>query len=196
MSVTSVPASTVLKDLLAEADEEVTLGWVLGRLETRSFGLVLLLLSLIALVPGLSIPIGLLLAILALQMVLARDAPILPRRVARRRVATRRLARLITRLVPPLRWIETFIRPRWPTPLRATKRVVGGIVLLLALTLIGPIPFSHVIPATMIMLLALAYLEEDGILLCFALGGAAVSLAITAITLWLTVLGIDYLGEQ
>jgi len=196
MTTAPVPASAVLEGLLAEAGSEVTLGWILDRLETRSFGLVVLLLSFIALIPGLSIPMGLLLTVPALQMALAHDAPVLPARLARRRVATRRLAAMIARLVPPLRWIETFIRPRWATPLRATKRVVGVVVLLLGLTLVGPIPFSHLLPAGMILLLALAYLEEDGLLLCLALAGAGVSLAITAATVWLTVVGIDYLGRQ
>lgn len=196
MTTTAAPASAVLEGLLEEAGSEVTLGWILDRLETRSFGLVILLLSFLALVPGLSVPVGLLLTVPALQMALARDAPVLPGRLARRRVATRRLAAMIARLVPPLRWVETFIRPRWATPARATKRVVGAAVLLLGLTLMGPIPFSHLVPAGMILLLALAYLEEDGLLLCLALTGAAVSLAITGATVWLTVVGIDYLGRQ
>lgn len=196
MTTTAEPASAVLEGLLGEAGTEVTLGWILGRLETRSFGLVILLLSFLALVPGLSIPVGLLLTVPALQMVLARDAPLLPARLARRRVATRRLAAVIARLVPPLRRIETFVRPRWATPVQATKRVVGIAVLLLGLTLTGPIPFSHLVPAGVILLLALAYLEEDGLLLCLALAGAAVSLAITGATVWLTVVGIDYLGRQ
>lgn len=195
MTTAPVPASRILERLLEEAESEVTLQWILERLGTRSFGLVVLLLAVLALVPGLSVPMGLLLTVPALQMTLARDAPILPARLARRRVATGRLAAMIARLLPPLRWIETFIRPRWGTPLQATKRVVGGVVLLLGLTLVGPIPFSHLIPAGMIALLALAYLEEDGLLLCLALAGAAVSLAITAATVWLAAAGIGYLDR-
>jgi hypothetical protein len=80
--------------------------------------------------------------------------------------------------------MEIFIRPRWRTPFEATKRVVGVVVLTLAPTLIWPFPFSHIIPALVVMLLSLAFLEEDGVLLVIALGAAIISLAITGLTVW------------
>jgi hypothetical protein len=64
--------------------------------------------------------------------------------------------------------LERFIRARWQTPFEATKRVVGGAVLLIALLFV-PIPLSNVPPALTIVLLAFAYLEEDGALLCATL---------------------------
>jgi hypothetical protein len=36
--------------------------------------------------------------------------------------------------------LEQFIRPRWATPFEATKRAVGGVVLLLAASLSPPSP--------------------------------------------------------
>jgi len=44
-----------------------------------------------------------------------------------------------------------------------------------------------------IMLLALAYLEEDGVALLVALAAALASLAITGVTVWGTVETIDWL---
>lgn len=190
---TRVPTSIVLSDLLRDAPPEVPIGWILDRLEERSFGLVMLLLALIALVPGLSSIIGLLLLVPSAQMLLAWHGPILPRFVAERRVQSRRLAALIGKLLPCLRYIETLIRPRWPTPFGPTKRAVGGIILLLSVTLLAPIPLSHVIPSGAIMLVALAYLEKDGVMLGIAIAVSIVSLAITAATVWATVAGIDYL---
>jgi hypothetical protein len=174
----------------------VTLGWVIERLDERSFGLVMLLLALIALVPGLSAFIGVLVIVPAVQMILARPRPVLPRFVAGRRIRTPRLALLIGRIVPLLRRMEKLIRPRWPTPFETTKRVVGIVILLLALTLVGPIPLSHIIPSFAIMLVALAYLEDDGILLCIALAVAVLSLALTAATVWATIEGIDFLDPK
>ena len=92
-----------------------------------------------------------------------------------------------------LKRIERFIRPRWRTPFEATKRVVGVVVLLLAPTLIWPFPFSHIIPALVVGMLSLAYLEEDGVLLCLALGAALLSLAITAATVWAGIRVVDLL---
>ena len=65
------PTSVVLDELLGpEAPEQVTLGWLLGRLGDRSFGVVLLLLALLGLLPGVSAVAGVLLMVPAFQMVL------------------------------------------------------------------------------------------------------------------------------
>jgi hypothetical protein len=181
------PTSAVLDDLLGEAPAgQVTLDWLLGRLGDRSFGVVLLLLALLGLLPGVSAVAGVLLAVPAAQMILARRAPVFPRRVATRRFDTRRLARVVRRVVPVLRWLERFIRPRWTTPFEATKRVVGGVVMLLGASLLAPVPLSNVPPALTIALIAFAYLEEDGVLLCAALAAALAMLAVAAAVAWET----------
>lgn len=46
-------------------------------------------------------------------------------------------------------------------------------MLLFGLSMISPVPFSHIAPAVIIMVLALAYLEEGGLVLLIALGGRA-----------------------
>jgi len=167
--------------------DEVTLAWIIGHLKERSFGIVMLLIAVIGLVPGTSPLIGVLLAVPAIQMVLARNEPILPRRIAARRMSTHRLNRMINRAIPVLRYLERFVRPRWATPFKATKRVVGLVILLLGVTLLAPIPFSQYIPTLVIMLLAFAYLEEDGILLLISMIAALLSAVITAGAIWGTV---------
>jgi hypothetical protein len=94
---------------------------------------------------------------------------------------------MIRRTAPVLRYLERFIRPRWPTPFDATKRVGGIVVLLLGLSMLAPIPLSNVAPAILVALIAFAYLEEDGVLLCAALGAALLLLTILAATIWETV---------
>jgi hypothetical protein len=136
---------------------------------------------------------GLLLAIPAFQMMRAHPAPAFPRRVAERQFATDRLVATLRRIIPVLRYLERFIRPRWSTPFEATKRVVGCFVLLLGVGLCAPIPLSNIPVSLTIVLIAFAYLEEDGALLAMALvvafsifgaGVAAVWGAIAA-TAWL-----------
>ena len=120
------PTSVVLDGLFGpEAPERVTLGWLLDGLGDRSFGVVLLLLALLGLLPGVSAVAGLPLTIPAFQMVLGRPGPAFPRRVAARRFEAERLARVVRRVVPVLQWLERFIRPRWATPFETTKRAVA-----------------------------------------------------------------------
>lgn len=190
------PTSKVLDRLLSDAPgDDVSLGWLIAGLRERSFGIVMLILGLVALIPGASGVVGVLLMIPAVQMMLARKGPVFPGFLARRRIPKRKLARLIARINPVLRRIERVVRPRWPTPFEATKMVVGLVVLLLAATLLAPIPFSNIIPGLVIVLLSFAYLEEDGIALCIALGAALVSLAIVAATVWAALRGIDFLDR-
>lgn len=183
-----VPTSVILEGLLRDArGDHLTLEWIVEQLRERSFGIVMLLIALVGLVPGASSIVGILLALPAIQMIRAHQGPVLPRIIATRRLSMRRLARLIERTVPVLRRLERVVRPRWATPFESTKRVVGFVILLLCGTLLAPIPFSGVIPTLVIMLLALAFLEEDGVLLCIALVAAAMSIAITIGTVWGTI---------
>ncbi len=188
--------STILERLLDDAPRShVTLNWLIDNLGARSFGIVMLLIGLVGLVPGASPLIGVLLAYPAIQMVMARPAPVLPGIIARQRIETPRLARLIERLIPVLHRLERVVRPRWRTPFEATKRVVGFVILLLGITLLAPIPFSQIIPALVIMLLAFAFLEEDGMLLCIALSAAVISLSITVAAVWGAVEGGRFLNK-
>ena len=78
-----------------------------------------------------------------------------------------------------LRYLEKFIHPRWPTPLEATKRLVGAVVVPLNITLLfTPVPLSNAVPALEIALISLAYLEEDRLLLSIASLASVVVLAV------------------
>jgi hypothetical protein len=183
-----VPVSAILLALLDKAtDKEVTIEWLIDALRDRSFGLVLLLMALVALIPGGSTVIGVLLAFPALQMIAGRERPTLPHFVAARSVSVARLAAAVRRASAVLQSMERLIRPRWHIPPPATKRFVGIVVLALAPTLIWPFPFSHVIPALVVAMIALAFLENDGVFLSISAAAAIVSLAITAATVWASI---------
>ena len=189
-----VSTSVELSKMLDRAeDPRVSIGWLMEQLGRRSFGLTLFVMAVIAFLPGASPVVGLLMAWPAVQMMLGQEVAVLPRLIARRKIGVDRLARVVRIVTPRLAWVERLIRPRWPAPFQVAKRLTGIVMLLLGLTLISPVPFSHVVPALVIMLLALAYLEEDGIALLVALIAALASLAITAATVWGTVETIDWL---
>jgi hypothetical protein len=189
-----VPTSVHLSRLLDHADSaDVSFGWLMEQLGRRSFGLTLFVMAVIAFVPGATTFVGVLIAWPAIQMILGHDVAVLPRLIARRRISVDRLARAIRFVGPRLQWVERFVRPRWPTPFETTKRLTGLTMLLLGLTMLSPVPFSHVIPALVIMFLALAYLEEDGVALMIALIAALASLAVTAASVWGVVETADWL---
>jgi hypothetical protein len=188
------PTSVALSRLLDQAREpRVPLAWLIEQLGRRSFGLTFLVMGMVALLPGASTLVGVLLAWPAVQLLLGHDVTALPRVIARRQVGVDRLTRVIALLKPRLEALERLIRPRWPELFGVARRITGLVMLLLGLTMISPLPFSHVVPALAIMLLAVAYLEEDGLALLVALAGALGSLALTVATVWGTVVTIDWL---
>jgi len=163
------------------------------QLRRRSFGMIMLLLALVAMVPGISIIAGLLLMIPAFQMLAGRPAPVFPRRIANRPLPTRHLAALLQRAVPVLRHLEKIVHPRWPTPFEATKRLVGSVVMILNSAIVfAPIPLSNIVPALLIALIALAYLEEDGLVLSIALLGALIVVGVVLVTVWEIVVGAKW----
>jgi hypothetical protein len=192
-----VPTSLVLQELLDEAPEDhFTLDWLISSLPERSFGIVMLLLGVLAMVPVGSIVPGLLLAILAAQMTVGRPGPVFPRRVAVHPLPTRHLVRIGRQPILVLKQLERVIRPRWPTPFGATKRVIGIVVFLLTcLILLAPVPLTNVPPAADIALISLAYIEEDGVLLAIALLFALILLAIASAAVWGAVVSAVWIGN-
>lgn len=189
-----VPTSHVLDRLLDDAPaDQVTLAWIIERLEHRSFGILMLVMAVVGLVPGASTVIGALLVFPAVQMIAAHRRPHIPRFLADRPISTARFAKLIGLVNPVLRRLEKVVHPRWRTPFRATQRLLGFLLLLLGLSMIWPFPFGHVFPALTIMLLGFAFLEGDGALFGVAVAVALVSFAITGASIWVAIEMTDLL---
>jgi hypothetical protein len=89
-----VHTSDLLKRLIDEAPKDkVDLEWLLGHLQKRAFGLLLLILAIAILVPGLGIAASVAIAFPAVEMMLGRDRPTLPRLLTKRSFATKRFTK-------------------------------------------------------------------------------------------------------
>jgi hypothetical protein len=191
-----IHTSVVLQQLHDEVQSDhVTLRWLMGRLRKRSYGMVMLVLALVATVPGVCIVAGLLLMIPGFQMIAGRHSPIFPRRIADHPLPTRHFAALLQRAIPVLRYLEKMTHPRWHIVLEATRRLVGILVVILSSVVVfAPIPLTNIVPSLVIALISLAYLEEDGLVLLVGLFAAIVILIIAVVAVWETVLGVKWLS--
>lgn len=179
------PTSAVLDALIQGAPTgHVAMDWLLAHLSSRSFGILFLVLGVCGLVPLISPLAGLLLVVLAFQMVRGHESPLLPRLLGARPIAAAKLISTVSRIIPVLRYLERFVRPRWSTPVEITKRAVGGVVIVLALGLFLPFPLSNIPFGLNIVLLSFAYLEQDGVLLSLALFAAFCLLAAVLVIVW------------
>ena len=183
---TFIPASAILQKLHSEAPaSHFTLDWLMSSLHKQSFGLIMLVLAVVAAAPGICLIGGLLLLIAAFQMIAGRAAPVFPRWIAARPWPTRHLGAIVQHAIPILVYLEKVVYPRCPTPAEATKRVVGVAVMMLSARLIlAPIPLSNILPALVIALISLAYAEEDGVVLLISLLIGFVVTAIDLAMLW------------
>jgi hypothetical protein len=185
-----VPVTATLTDLVNNLPgEHFTIEWLLGRLDRRSFGIIMLVMALVAMVPGISLLIGPLLAIPAFEMILGRSGPSFPRRIAVYPLRSSALTGIVKRALPLLATLERIVHPRWPISPGLSRRAAGLAILALSGLFLAPLPLIQIIPALLVALIALAYLEEDGLLLCLSILGAIILLVAATAAIWGAVLG-------
>jgi hypothetical protein len=149
--------------------ENVTLREVMVLLQGRGYVLLVMLLALpfctpIPL-PGLSTPLGLIIAIIGLRLAMGAK-PWLPRKLLDTRLPPNIFKKVfaVTRRI--MSWFERLLRPSllWLTAssrllqMHAMPIFICAVMLLLPL----PIPFSNTLPAWGVMLIAGGLLERDG----------------------------------
>jgi hypothetical protein len=185
------PSSRVLQEVIRQAPAEyVTVGWLTSTLHRDSFGIVMLCLGVLATTPvGSTVP-GLILAVMAVQLIVGRGKPAFPHFIMTRRLPTKQLLRLGGLAMHVLKYLEKLVHPRWPRTFEAAKHAVGVMVLLLTLVLLlTPVPLSNVAPAMVISLISLAYIEEDGLLLSVGFLAAIILIGLGSAAVWGAVVG-------
>src|SRR5262245_4086462 len=185
------PSSRVLQEVIRQAPAEyVTVGWLTSTLHRDSFGIVMLCLGVLATTPvGSTVP-GLILAVMAVQLIVGRGKPAFPHFIMTRRLPTKQLLRLGGLAIHVLKYLEKAVHPRWPMTFEVAKHAVGVMVLLLTLVLLlTPVPLSNVAPAMVISLISLAYVEEDGLLLTVGFLAAIILIGLGSAAVWGTIIG-------
>jgi hypothetical protein len=186
-----MPSSRVLEEVIHQASAEyVTVRWLTSTLHRHSFGIIMLSLGLLATTPvGSTVP-GLILAIIAVQLIAGRAEPVFPHFIMARCLPTKQLLRLGGHAIHVLKYLEKAVHPRWPMTFEVAKHAVGVMVLLSTLVLLlTPVPLSNVAPAMVISLIALAYVEEDGLALSVALLAAMILIGLGSAAVWGTIVG-------
>jgi hypothetical protein len=136
----------------------------------RAYDLLLILLSLPFLtpipLPFLSTALGLIMMLIGVRLALGKR-PWLPKRVLQHKVSGRHLIRILHAGSRLLRGLEIFLRPRlhFVHSTWIFQRITGVLILLCGALLLLPlpIPFSNVLPAGTVLLLAAGALERDGV---------------------------------
>ncbi len=163
-------------------DAGLTLHEIRDRLDERAYGLLILLLSIPCLVPGLyGVPqvVGLMVILLAGQMLVGREEPWLPRWFLNLRCKGSWLKAMADFAETKLGWIDRLSRPRLRRFADGPGEKLAAVFMILA-TVTIVMPLTNTIPSIALALLSVGLIQRDGL---FVLAGCAVT------TVWLTLLG-------
>ncbi len=177
--------SDVLIVLATQEGDRLTVGDVVAVLKDRAFALLVVLLGLpncLPMPPPIPLLCGLLLLLVAVQIVAGMSTPWLPRALLSRSIARADVERAVNRAVPLLRRLERWSRPRlsiFETALG--MRGVGLILLTLSMALIVAAPVVGQIPLGLaVCLVGLGLVERDGVVVLAGLAIGTVGVALNA----------------
>lgn len=168
-----------------DPSESMSLIQIVDRLGDQARGVLMVLFAIpncLPGVPGTSAITGLPLVFLTLQMAL-NIRPWLPGFIGRRTVSRARLKDTIERSAPWLRRVEKLVHPRLTVLTSDTaERLVGVLGVVLALTIMLPIPLGNMLPALALIAFSLGFIGRDGawVLVGTFLSGMAAVLVIAA----------------
>ena len=190
--------SADLRELLSQGNARgITIGRLLQTLGDRGFGLLFIILSLPSALPvpapGYSTPFGIIITILALQLMAGRETPWLPGWATKKRIGRNLADTLIGAAVGFFKRVEHLIKPRWQFALARRGQILSGILIItMAALMILPIPLTNTAPAMVIFVIGVAMVEDDGLGMVLSC-----ALAVLALLLYLAVFAaISYFGLQ
>lgn len=189
-----LPLGNALDALLDSKDERgPSISEITGAVGEKGFGLVLMVLSLPSALPvpapGYSTPFGIVIGLIALQMILGRQTLWIPKKLKGVRIKPSLAKRMLGTAAKFLKKIERFIRPRqrWIRS-RGGQAGLATVILIMSCLMMLPIPLTNTFPAMVIFLIGIGLSEEDGLLAiaAFGIGLLAVCLYAGIIYIFLT----------
>ncbi len=184
-AVESKLLSETIREEFAAADGS-TVGDLLSSVKDQGFGLLFVILSIPVAIPvtppGLSVPFGILVIGLAIQLYLGKETPWVPAWIARRPLKSKPDSKFVRFMVGFVRFFEKFTSPRWSHLFnrRVYFTVIGPIILFAGIMMLVPLPGASWLPSTGVFLIGMGMIERDG---KFVMTGNIVGLVGSLITL-------------
>ena len=174
---------TLQKLLKADDKHGISISEITRAVGEKGFGLLLIVLSLPSAfpvpAPGYSTPFGLVMALIALQMISGRRVVWLPNKIGTISIKPELADMMLGRASKFLGKMERYIRPRQKWIRGQTGQAsLALVVLIMACLMMLPIPLTNTFPAMVIFMIGVGLSEEDGLLaiVAFTLGCCAVLL--------------------
>lgn len=162
------PVTTAEGNLEAQLPQNVTLRELLTLGGEHSFGFLFVLLSLPSALPLpapiISTPLGIVIIVLASQLIRGKQKPSLPEKWQERGFEREKVRNFIKIGLPWLRRIEAISKPRLSVVCTSVlgRCLLGVIIALLAACMMIPFPGTNTIPAICIFIIGFGILNDDG----------------------------------
>ena len=188
-----------------ERGNTVTLKDILNLAGERIFGFLLVILALPSALPipapGYSIPFGILIFLLAVQLILGANTPWLPHKMMNGSMNIETARKLVKMGLPWLKRIEAITKPRliYVCSSGMGKLVIGLLIALMGISMIIIIPGTNTLPAIGVFVTAFGLQEDDGfivlagLVICFL--AATISTSIIMAFIWGGASLIDLIKE-
>ena len=177
-----------------ERSEKVTLADILILAGESIFGFLFVILALPSALPipapGYSIPFGIAMFILAVQMIVGRDRPWLPAKMMSGSMSLEKVQGVVKQGIPWLQKIEALTKPRLTSICTSMpgRLIIGMAIALMSVSMMIPIPGTNTLPAIGIFVTGFGLVEDDGAIsllgLIICALGAAVSISILIAVAW------------
>jgi len=169
----------------ADSKGRVSLGTIVESVGDRSFGPLLLLVGVIMTsplsgMPGVPTTMGVLVLLIAGQLLFRRDHFWLPGFVLRRSLEQRRVLTAIDWLRPSARFVDRWLRPRLPAFIRGGSTYLISLVcavIAAVMPMMELVPFSAHVAGLALTAFGLALISRDGLLALLAFLAISISFA-------------------
>lgn len=185
----SETVSNILRRLVSHGDEDGNGGETISirdlahTLKDRAFGPCLSLFSLPGCVPGFPIMTSIFgppMIFFGWQIAAGRHEPWLPGLIADKRIKRAALRAFIDVSERHIERFEKLCKPRWEQLLEDwAERLIGGLIVLFALCVLIPLPFTNMVPCLAISVIAMGFMQRDGLMVLVGIALGFVGIAMT-----------------
>ncbi len=189
---TSSDNLTALLDQMSDAGEgdqhKVTVGELIDQFGSQGTGVVIVLLSLVALgptgaIPGASVVSGFLIIVFSVHLLVGGGKPWIPKRIEEARIPRDKVEKTAGMFKLPAKYIDYLVTSRMEALFKMPLSLIPPVLLIvLALTYfpLALVPFGVALPSSATAMIALGMCFRDGL---FLLAGYAVALAVPVVAM-------------
>ena len=197
------PLSEDVQELLNSfGDKDIPVSALMERIEDRGFGFILMLVALPSGLPipaaGYSIPFGLVIILLGLQLISGWHVPWIPAFLRKKSIPHSFVSSFLEKGIGVLRFTERFTRPRFSflTTNHLFRSFFSFFIMLMGTSMLIPIPLTNTAPAFSVFVMGLGLLYADGLVMALGFCLSLIAGTISTLALYLTLVAGKHVGHS